>query len=360
MPLLDIQRRGQQIGRLRIGEQVETGKVRNGKKITRPSKLTAFRFTTGNRPVADQVAAQLGGQVRQWQRGQYEVYTQADTLMVTIPPRDQVISQDYEMWSGGGCQRRCDSRLERIGNRPCLCPADALERSQLASQNPPQACKPVTRINVMIPDLPGLGVWRLDTSSFYAAVEMGDAAALMEKAREVGVFLPAQLRIDQRERVAGGKTKRYPVPVLEVLASFREIATGQIAQAGIAAQLPPAPSGAKAIEGASERPAAVAAPASPHQPRSQEVTAQGLADQVAVADSRDQMAPLVKLVTAEDLGDDMVCTDKAADVWESLTDYVKARWKQVGAAQRPADEPPLPPEPPADDWPDVPQPGSAA
>ena len=93
----------------------------------------------------------------------------------------------------------------------------------------------------MIPDLPGLGVFRLDTGSYYAAVEIGDAAALMQVARDRGVFLPAILRIEQRQRVAGGQTKKFPVPVLEVLVTFRDLATGAIEAGGIAAQLPPAP-----------------------------------------------------------------------------------------------------------------------
>ena len=109
-----------------------------------------------------------------------------------------------------------------------------LERADLAKANPPQACKLVTRISVMIPDLPGLGVFRLDTGSYYAATEIGDSAALMQVARDKGVFLPAILRIEHRQRVAGGQTKKFPVPVLEVLTTFRDLATGAIERAGVA------------------------------------------------------------------------------------------------------------------------------
>ena len=127
----------------------------------------------------------------------------------------------------GGCGiRRCDSQREQISEGVCLCPHAedpgnagdvenaARKRADLAKANPPRACKLVTRINVMIPDLPGLGVFRFDTGSYYAAVEIGDSAALMQMARAKGVFLPAILRIDQRQRVSGGQTKSYPVVVL--------------------------------------------------------------------------------------------------------------------------------------------------
>jgi hypothetical protein len=258
MPILDIQRRGQQIGRIRIGQQVAV--IKDGKDTgkTRPARLDTFRLTTGSRHEAAAIAELLGGEVREW-NGEWEVITSRDEISVMVPPRDQVISQWYEMWNKGGAIRRCDSRREQISGGPCLCPhADdhedreavdraALRRADLARMSPPQACKLATRISVMIPDLPGLGVFRLDTSSYYAATEIGDAAALLQAARDRGVFLPAILRIEQRTRVAGGQTKKFPVPVLEVLSTFRQIATGQLDGAGIAAQLPPAPGQSRAI-----------------------------------------------------------------------------------------------------------------
>jgi hypothetical protein len=247
MALLDVQRRGQQIGRLRIGQQVAT---KDGKM--RPAKLDTFRFTTQSPHSAQAIGELFGGTVQEW-NGQYEVITGKSAIGVTVPPRDQVISQHYEMWNKGGCLRRCDSQTEQISGKPCLCPHAedptdlvavedaAQERSRLAGMNPPRACKPVTRISVMIPDLPGLGVFRLDTGSYYAAVEIGDAAELLQVARDRGVFLPAVLRIEQRQRVAGGQTKKFPVPVLEVLSTFRQIASGALEAGGITAQLPPPP-----------------------------------------------------------------------------------------------------------------------
>jgi hypothetical protein len=257
MAIHDIQRRGQQIGRIRIGEQVAILKDGKDTGRTRPARRETFRLTTGSRHEADAIAALLGGTPRPW-NGQWEIPTDATEINVMVPPRDQVISQNYEMWTAGGCQRRCDSRHEQLSGGPCLCPhaADpddqgeveraALRRAEMAKMNPPRACGLVTRLNVMIPDLPGLGVFRLDTGSYYAAVEIGDAAALLQAARDRGLFLPAVLRIDHRQRVAGGQTKKFPVPVLEILATFRQIAGGELEAAGIAAQLPPAPGAGRA------------------------------------------------------------------------------------------------------------------
>jgi len=333
MPILDVQRRGQQIGRLRIGQQVRTD---SGKM--RPARLDTFRFTTASKTTADAIAALFGGTVRDWE-GQYEVITGKSEIGVTVPPRDQVVSQWYEMWTKGGCQRRCDSQTEKLSGKPCLCPhaedpgdddevaRAAHERAMLAAKNPPQACKLVTRISVMIPDLPGLGVFRLDSGSYYAATEIGDSAELMQMARDKGVFLPAILRIEQRSRVAGGTTKKFPVPVLEVLATFRDIATGAIEANGMAAQLPPPPEG--------QRRAITAAPGPPAQDAPEpapvdEVTAQQIADLIPLTTTREDVEKLADRAETAGVIDEYVCTDPGTDLHEELRSALKDRWRVHG------------------------------
>jgi hypothetical protein len=326
MPLLDIQRKGQQIGRIRIGIKV---KPDHGQE--RPTRLSTFRLTTGSRYSADAIVDVLGGEVRPWE-GQWEVITERSELVVTIPPRDQVITQWYEMWNRGGCLRRCDSQREQISGKPCLCPADPVERSVLAKQNPPVACKNVTRINVMVPDLPGFGVWRLDTGSYYAAVELGDSAALMEAARDAGVFLPAILRIDQRTRVAGGKTTHYPVPVLEVTATFRQVVSGELAAAGMVAQLPPAtePVHRALTATPATAPAPAPAAASPTvAPATAPPTAQELAEMAAAAVSRAEVEQLVALAKEHLLTEEHVLVDPATETYDQLAEVLRERWKEL-------------------------------
>jgi Recombination directionality factor-like len=73
-------------------------------------------------------------------------------------------SQWYQMWSGGGCQRRCDGETEQLTQEPCKCPADPERRNALAKTG--GACKPTTRVNVMLPDLPDLGVWKIESRGY--------------------------------------------------------------------------------------------------------------------------------------------------------------------------------------------------
>jgi Recombination directionality factor-like len=347
MAVLDIQRRGQQIGRLRMGQQVQAA---NGKM--RPARLDTWRFTTASRVAADAIAELYGGEVRDWQRGQFEVITGKSEIGVTVPPRDEVISQWYEMWNKGGCVRRCDSQSEQISNGPCLCPhardADdeaavaiaARKRAEMAKLNPPQACKLVTRISVMIPDLPGLGVFRLDSGSYYAASEIGDAALLMQAARDKGMLLPAILRIEQRQRIAGGKTTSYPVPVLEVLATFRQIVSGSLEAGGIAAQLPPAPGEApKAITAgpAAEAPAPEASPEptvldDDYEEPWQRATA--IAGRARAAKTPNEFRACAAEADSAGLMDEQVCIDREQDEWQDLRSVLEEIWadKKRGAA----------------------------
>lgn len=223
-PLLDIQRRLVELGRIRIGVQ----ETKNGK--SRPVKLETFRFTTAARSRADAVAKLFGGSVRPWSpdgaRQEYEVISPVNEIPVVVPPGPAVLSQWYELWSGGGCQRRCDGVTNVLGDKPCECPSDPKERSQLAAAG--RACKPTTRISLILRDLPGVGVWRLESHGYYAATELAGSAEFLATAAAAGAPLPATLRLEQRSKREGGKTIRYAVPVLDVGATPAELLAGNV------------------------------------------------------------------------------------------------------------------------------------
>jgi hypothetical protein len=124
-------------------------------------------------------------------------------------------SQAYELWSGGGCARRCDGYNESISQGPCVCDPEKRE------------CSIHTRLSVMLADLPGLGVWRIDTSGYYAAVELQGAVNVIQMAAGRGQMLPARLRLEQRmvKRLGEG-TRRFAVPVLDVEISPAQLLGG--------------------------------------------------------------------------------------------------------------------------------------
>lgn len=218
MPIIDIQARFRELGRIRTGilERPEKGKPR-------PRKLATFRLTSPWRHLLDELSAVFAGEVQEWtgapgEGRQWELVTESDALDVVVPPGD-VLSQWYELWSGGGCQRRCDGVRQTLGtDRACQCPEDPRERAELAAENPPRACKPTTRLIVMLPQAGDLGVWRLESHGFNAAVELAGAAGLVELATKRGIMVPAVLRLEQRSvKRPGEPVKRFAVPAL----SFR-------------------------------------------------------------------------------------------------------------------------------------------
>ena len=210
MSIIDLQRRLAEAGRIRIGQQVPTQK--GG---TRPEKLTTFRLTSADQRRIGQAAQLYGGTPARWQAPagpQWEVITDADALDVIVPPSDMSFSQHYELWAAGGCQRRCDGRTESLSAGPCVCDADARE------------CDIHTRLSVMLRDLPGLGVWRIDTQGYYAAVELQGAVEVIQMAAGRGQMLPARLRLEQRVvKRPGAGTRRFAVPVLDI-----EVSPGQL------------------------------------------------------------------------------------------------------------------------------------
>jgi hypothetical protein len=215
VPILDLQKRLQEAGRIRIGQQVLT---RNNKK--RPAALDTFRLTSRDRTRIEAAAKLYGGKVEAWDndgRKEWEVITQSDKLPVVVPPAAMSFSQFYEVWSAAGCQRRCDGAMEKISEQPCVCDPDSRE------------CEPHTRLSLFLRDVPGLGLWRLDTSGYWAAVELQGAVDIISVAAGKGQMLPATLRLDQREsKRVDEVTHKFVVPVLDIEVTPAQLLMGTI------------------------------------------------------------------------------------------------------------------------------------
>lgn len=234
MTILTLQQRTRELGRIRLGQVVATA---NGK--TRPAKLDRFRITSPSRPLLEQVAALYGGQVVEWtpQGGgaqQWEVLTDSTRLPVLVPP--QPVSQFFELWAGGRCKRRCDGVTELLSDTGCLCDPDPGERD----------CKPTTRLNVVLRDVPGIGVFRVETHGYYAAVELPQSAMFLAQA---GGYVNGYLALEPRRivREVDGKlqTRDFMVPTLEIDITPAELMAGK---GRITAEAVDARPGAPALE----------------------------------------------------------------------------------------------------------------
>jgi hypothetical protein len=225
-PLM-MQRQFRELGRIRTGEQVEGTK--NGKPFKRPARLATFRITSARRDLLDVAATLYGGTVQPWPDAPdgdaWQLTTATDTLDIVIPPGNPV-SQWMELYAGGGCLRRCDGVQEQLSGQPCLCPKDVASRVELASRG--EACKPTTRLPVILPRLPDLGIWLAVSHSFYAAIELaGTAELLVATAVRTGRMVAAELWIDPRSKKKPGKGKQeFNVLAIRIPEGFSGLLAG--------------------------------------------------------------------------------------------------------------------------------------
>jgi hypothetical protein len=206
--ILTLQRQARELGRLRTG-------YTDGK---RPVRSRTWIISSHAEHYVQAAAGLWGGTVEEWQPlgsgpRQFRVVTEAESIDALLPPGDP-LSQYNEMWSKGGCARRCDGQTEQISRRPCLCLAQFGEEWHRRPKG--EVCSATSRINVMLPDMPDLGVWRAETHSFYAANEWGGTVDMVLSGTGGKGLVPVSLRIEPRQRVASGQTKKFPVVVVEI------------------------------------------------------------------------------------------------------------------------------------------------
>ncbi|MCC6832990.1 MAG: hypothetical protein IT200_16775 [Thermoleophilia bacterium] len=217
-----------ELGRMRLGEKGQRGE---------PTQRTTWRLTSASQRLLEQVAEVYGGTVRPWagapDEGYFELATTAHEVDILIPPTLASYSQAMELWSGGGCVRRCDGITEKISGRPCMCDPERRE------------CQVTTRVSVMLPKVPGLGVWRLDTKGWNAAATLPTTLETLG-AIAPGQWIPAVLRIQKQssKKIVNGRsqTRRFVVPVIDIVSGTIGEALDGALSAGPAPRLDAGPS----------------------------------------------------------------------------------------------------------------------
>lgn len=219
VPIANLARRIPEAGRIRIGEK--SGKAMRA--------LNTFRFTSHDQEALRQVAAIYGGTVKPWSdakaaEGQFEVVTEASEIRIVLPPDPLGGTPVYELWGGGGCERRCDGLIAEV-NMPG---PDGTEKAQLpciCSANEAMSCEVKTRLAVILPEVRFGGVWRLDSKSWNVAQEMPGMVALIQSLQERGLTRGV-LALKHRRSVAAGQTRKFIVPVLGIDENIEALAAG--------------------------------------------------------------------------------------------------------------------------------------
>ncbi|MFH9206504.1 hypothetical protein ACH4J6_16290 [Streptomyces albidoflavus] len=247
---MTLKAQGAELGRIRTGYSVPG----NGKR-PRPVRSETFVLSSHSREYIARAAELYGGEPEAWtpqgqKIEQHRVITTARELRAILPPGDP-LSQANELWTGGGCARRCDGITEELTRRPCLCLA---EHGEAWHEQPAgTVCKPTSRINVMLADMPDFGVWRLETHSYYAADAMAGGIDAVLAATDGKSPMPLRVWIEQRQVKRRGETKNFPVVmVVPAIPSLRHALSGPLS---MAAALDPSTIERPAIESApAERP----------------------------------------------------------------------------------------------------------
>lgn len=312
--ILNRQRQLAEQGRLRLGYTVPA-KTRDGRDTTRPVRSETWIVTSHSREHVEHAATLWGGQVEEWEpmgngAKQWRVITQANAIPAILPPGDP-LTQAYEQWNRGGCVRRCDGVTEELSGSPCICLAQHGEGWYELSAR--EVCGSKSRLKVLLPDMPGLGSWRMETGSFYATDEIAGMVDTIRGAAGDSVLVPVTLRIEPRTRVAGGETKQFVVPVLELRGvTAGALLSGQAVETGAL----------RSADMGSSKPAALQA-ADPYSV---------FFDRLPAATSLDELSALWgEMVTASLVGERATASPRATKFVEAF----KARAAQLKAAESP-------------------------
>lgn len=304
--IANLPARAPEIGRLRAGWK-DPDKPPNQQM----QPLRNWRCTSPDETAIRAVASIYGGEVRPWAERptEFEVFTESDSFDVLLPT--DALFTAYERWGKGGNQRRCDGEKcvvpvetpdgGELKEVDCIC-----EAQQIVPGEHKDACSVTVRLKVVLPNVPGFGIWLHTSGSIFAAMELPAQVDMIAAATGAlpGTLIPCDLALDFREPPKKPWEKfqrRFSVPVLRVKESI----------ARLQAQLETGPLGhrpAAALRQTAALPSASGAPVAPEFGGGGGTTAPSVESVVAEAAARTQAG-----------ADDAEIVDSAAEPYPTPT-----------------------------------------
>jgi hypothetical protein len=144
----------------------------------------------------------------------------------------------YEKWGSGGKQRTCDGEFctvpvedpegGHLDEADCVCAVEGWTPSN-AKDVKAGACVVTTRLKVVMPELPGAGIWLMTTGSIMAAMELPAQVSLLQAMAQNNMIVPAVLAIEAREhkRTDEKFMRKYHVPTIRIRESLSALAAGR-------------------------------------------------------------------------------------------------------------------------------------
>lgn len=216
-----LRERAPELGRLRGGVQNDKGQ---------PTSIDHWRATSADQDRLNVLGGLYGirTKVKPW-KDQFEIELDTDTIKVLIPGDPLFVA--YELWGSGGCQRRCDGMVASVpittpdgGHMEqvdCVCDALGLD------PNDKESCSPTARLKVVIPEVPGIGIWVMTTGSVFACQELQGQINILNQIGPSGAIW-ADLVLEPREikRPWEKFTRTFNVPILRIRDSLQALLQG--------------------------------------------------------------------------------------------------------------------------------------
>lgn len=220
VPVKNLSRRLPELGKLKFGDTQAKGGRRT---------LDKWRVVSNHVDCLDDIARLYGGTPKPYEHKKstftHDLHTDSDVLAIGVPNMGvEPVTVGYEMWTGGGCERRCDGVTATTWGRgpdgpeereqPCICDAkQAME------------CKVKLRASFFLPGVRRFGTWRLETGSWNAVSEMAGMVEMLMALQARGIA-EAELALAKRSDVKAGQTRHYVVPEIRVRESVEELMAG--------------------------------------------------------------------------------------------------------------------------------------
>ena len=190
------------VGRFRSGWQ-DNGKVK---------ALQEWRVTSDDPSVVEAIAAKYGGTISQWETKTGEIhqaFTEAEEVEIELLS----LLSEFTLWGRGSTPIRvCDSKEQRNGGGPCVCPLDVKDHKEQSRAG--TACSPSIRATFKLAGLEDLGVFRFNSGSWGLLEKCN---ALEDALAAAGGPSPASLRLKHVAfENATGKKVEYTLPILDL------------------------------------------------------------------------------------------------------------------------------------------------
>lgn len=224
----NLPQRPPELGRIRLGEKEEATR-QSGGTYTKPGQLDTLRFSSNDARALAAIASQHGGVVRPWPDGEQTHELVSETTTIPVMLGADPIDCAYERWGSGGIARRCDGQDclvpagEAMAEKPCECMTQGMVPHEDRDAG---ACVITVRLRLILPDVPGLGIWLCTSHSYIAATELPAQVEMLQAVAERGRVIHADFAIEARtlKKPHEKYERRFNVPVLRIRESLSQLA----------------------------------------------------------------------------------------------------------------------------------------